>query len=99
MAGTISATASPNAVYLAQIYMLAGKGDLALDWLHVAKRDPLQAAQVQMIWPQITLAGLEAGSDFAADFETWLDGTLKSSDPEADMRATLNFASAQDAAA
>jgi hypothetical protein len=95
MAGTISATASPNAAYLAQIYMLAGKGDLALDWLRVAKHDPLQAAQVQLLWPQIALSGLEASGDFAADFAAWLDGTLKSSDPAADMRATLNFASAQ----
>jgi hypothetical protein len=89
MLGTVKADAaqSDNAAALAEIYVIAGRGDLALDWLRLARRNPALAADLQTLWPHSTLAGLEAESDYAADRDHWLDAALKPADPQADMRA------------
>ena len=89
MLGTIKADPlfNDNAAVVAQIYMLAGRGDSALDWLHLARRNSANALDLQNLWPQLTLAGLEMESDYAADLNQWLDAALKPADPQADIRA------------
>jgi hypothetical protein len=70
----------------------AGRGDLALDWLRLAKRNPQAASDLQALWPQFTLSGLESETDYTPDLAQWLDATLKSADPQADPRAARDSA-------
>jgi hypothetical protein len=85
-------TLADNAVSVAQIYLTAGRGDLALDWLRLAKRNPQAASDLQALWPQFTLSGLESETDYTPDLAQWLDATLKSADPQADPRAARDSA-------
>jgi hypothetical protein len=71
---------SANAVAVTRIYMLAGRGDAALDWLRLAQGNAANAEALLLLWPQFALAGLEAEGNFAADFDKWLEAMLKLAD-------------------
>jgi hypothetical protein len=77
-----------NAITVARIYMLAGRGEAALEWLKVAQGNTANAGDLQVLWPQFVLAGLESESGFAGDIGKWLDTALKPLDQQADMRST-----------
>jgi hypothetical protein len=96
MLGSIKADLSlqENAVTVARIYMLANRGDTALDWYRLARSANNTTDDLQSLWPQFTLAGLEADTDFASDLDKWLATTLKASDPPGDMRPAQDNASA-----
>ncbi|HEU0118745.1 MAG TPA: hypothetical protein VFR09_08950 [Alphaproteobacteria bacterium] len=76
---------------IAHVYVLAGKGDKALEWLRAAKKNavglPPITVELQSFWPQAVLAGMESESDFTIDLGTWLDAYLKQGDPRSDGHA------------
>ncbi len=74
-------TQASNAATLARLYMLAGKGETALGWYRLAQGGG-NAEDMQSLWPQFALAGLEAESTYAADFEKWLDAATKNVDAQ-----------------
>jgi hypothetical protein len=69
-----------SAASVARIYMLAGKGDAALEWYRLAQSNTANADDVQALWPQFALAGLETESAYAPDLDKWLDTALKAAD-------------------
>ncbi|MDR3425033.1 MAG: hypothetical protein P4M13_08185 [Alphaproteobacteria bacterium] len=83
MLGDIKADPSlaANAAIVARIYVLAGRGDQALDWLRLAQQNGGDSTDLLDLWPQFALAGLEAKDSYAADFDKWLNAALKSADP------------------
>jgi hypothetical protein len=88
------ADTTAHAVAVAQIYMMGGRGELALEWLRAARREADATDEIWALWPQFTLAGLEGESDYAADLVQWLDATLKAADPQADNRPARDNAAA-----
>ena len=81
------ATNADNAVTLTRIYMTAGKEAAALDWLKLARLNTANAPELLKLWPQLALAGLEAETDYTANFAKWFDATVTTADPKADMHA------------
>ena len=77
-----NATYAPNAAVVAYIYMLAGRNDLARDWLQLARQNMAadQSNSLLRLWPQFALSGLESDPDFAEDFNTWFDAAAKNAD-------------------
>ena len=71
---------------IAWIYMIGNRGDAALDWLRLARSNTANADILQNLWPQFALAGLEAESDYGADFDKWLAATLTVTSAQADPR-------------
>lgn len=75
-----------------RIYLLTDKTDQAVAWLDLARNaargSPQVAADLQNLWPLLTISGLEAQKDFAADFDAWLKSTMPSGDQnDTDARA------------
>lgn len=94
MLGSIKAepTLQENAATVAWIYMLAGRGDAALDWLRLARSNNADADELQKLWPQFALAGLEAESDYNADFDKWLTAALVPASAQEDPRVSRDAA-------
>jgi hypothetical protein len=82
-----------NAATIAWIYMLAGRGDAALDWLKLARSSTANTDILQRLWPQFTLAGLEADSDYAADLDKWLTAALTPASAQDDPHVARDAAS------
>ncbi len=68
-----------QAVPMARFYMLAGKTDAAKTWFALAQKS-VWADDMQALWPQFALAGLEADAAYAADFTKWFEAALKGAD-------------------
>jgi hypothetical protein len=85
---TVSSDFYASSGVMVHIYLLAGKGNAAAEWLKLAKRAaigmPGVAADLQSLWPITVLSGLEMDSDYAGDLFRWLDFALK---PENDQFA------------
>ena len=81
-----------DAATIAWIYMLAGRGDAALDWVRLARGGSATADDVLKYWPQFVLAGMEAESDYSADFDKWLAATLTPASAQEDPRVTRDAA-------
>jgi len=71
-----------DAATVAYIYMLAGKTDAARGWYNVAKSSDICAESIQRLWPQLALGGLEADNAYAAAFDKWFAGALKTTDEQ-----------------
>ena len=71
-----------NAVLITWIYMNAGRGDAALDWLRLARQTPANADSLQKLWPQLALAGLESENDLSDHLNKWLNAA---SNPSASL--------------
>lgn len=84
MLGDIKAdpTLAGSAAIVARIYMLADKGDAALEWYRLAQSSSLSADDLQALWPQFALAGFEADSSFAASLSKWMTAALKNNDAQ-----------------
>lgn len=56
----LDAAQTSQAVALAQIYMLAGKGDVALEWYRLTQGtgDNAPPDALWPLWPQFALAGI-----------------------------------------
>ena len=77
-----------DAAQVARIYMLAGKMETARGWYNVARSSDLCASDVQQLWPQLALGGLEPEATFAAAFDKWFTLALKTAD-EQTMRRVI----------
>jgi hypothetical protein len=77
----VSADYNASSALMAHIYILAGKGAAALEWLKLAKQAapgmPGVASELQSWWPITVLAGLEQDSVYASDLTKWIDFALK----------------------
>lgn len=75
---------SAYAVPATEIFALAAKPEIALSWLKIATdasaSAPGIAAQLQNLWPLMTLTGLQADSDYNANLGKWLTATLTNAD-------------------
>lgn len=85
-------------VSLVRLNMLAGKPEIALEWLKLARRGavgtPAIAADLHDLWPLTVFSGLESDADYAAHLAQWLDTTLKLDDPKADNHVQREQAAA-----
>ncbi len=90
MLGDIKAEPSTvkDAAAIARIYMLSGKIETARGWYNVARSTDLCASDVQQLWPQFVLGGLESDANFAVAFDKWFSLALKTSD-EQTMRRVI----------
>lgn len=63
---------------------LAGRPDLALPWLKLARSTATSsqdiAAQMQNLWPLITVSGLVTDTEYGKELSQWLDATLNNAD-------------------
>ncbi len=76
----VSSAFAKNAAALARIYMLADNSD-AMEWFDLAKASsPLGEAEMQALWPQFVLAGLEPEKEYAGAFAKWFNAALKTAD-------------------
>ncbi|MDD4617176.1 MAG: hypothetical protein PHW76_08730 [Alphaproteobacteria bacterium] len=81
----ITSAMAKNAAALAHIYMLA-ESPMARDWFDLAKvSSPLCDNEIQALWPQFALAGLETEGAYAAGFSKWFASAVKNAD-EATLR-------------
>jgi len=76
-----------NAVTVARIYMMANKGEAALGWIRLAQTYPANAEELQALWPQFVLAGLEPASAYESDIGKWVDAALRQGAPQVDTGA------------
>ena len=83
-----------NAVTLARLYMLAGRGEDAANWLKLARLTSTGSDELRLLWPQFVLAGLEPEETYAADFSKWLEIMLKPADQESETRGAREKAAA-----
>ncbi|MFY9288475.1 MAG: hypothetical protein WAO98_08230, partial [Alphaproteobacteria bacterium] len=76
---------------IAHIYTLAGKADVAQEWLRQAKQAsigmPPIKLELQMIWPLTVLAGLVPDAQYKDELNKWIDTALQPVDGK-DERAT-----------
>jgi hypothetical protein len=81
---------SANAAMLARVYMLAGRGDAALEWLKLEQNAPTASADdMQAFWPQFVLAGLQSDMTYAADFDRWFNDALKNAAAQTDRHTAI----------
>jgi len=90
MLGDIKAEPSTikDAAEITRIYMLARKMETARGWYNVARSSDLCASDVQQLWPQFALGGLETDATYAAAFDKWFALALKTAD-EQTMRRVI----------
>lgn len=90
MLGDIKAEPSTikDAAAITRIYMLARKMETARGWYNVARSSDLCASDVQQLWPQFALGGLETDATFVAAFDKWFALALKTAD-EQTMRRVI----------
>lgn len=87
--GDVLGTVQPDPAHnqssadITRLYMLAGKGNLALAWLGLAQNAergmPQVTADLQSMWPLLVLTGLESEKDFAKDLNVWLSNAIHES--------------------
>ena len=89
IAGITPATQfNTSSATIAHIYVVAGKPEVALEWMKLAKHAsvglPSVAAELLNLWPMSVYAGLESDADYNQDLQKWLDMLLKQTDPKGD---------------
>jgi hypothetical protein len=66
---------------MARLYLLAGKSDLAFEWLKqarmLASNNPNLADELSTLWPLVVFSGLETDDKFATDLDQWLNTAIK----------------------